>query len=621
MQHLKIRSHRKTSPRQAWRPQKDRTTYPVPSMPLQAWPQPRSKRERETSRKLSLSLQEASSFRQAQDLAVSLPKYRSAPASHRENPKRSLTAKALLEHFALEGEPSELLTEHPPKHDQLDCDKLEHVMLKIEALQKVVRKLARGRLPPTFAEELAENNCKQDSDNNSNNNNNTNNSNTNNTHNNTNNNDDNNYNNNSKSSQKSGLNSFDLDNDNPESEPDLDSTSLGSSSPTLGVESSLDQQGANQSLKTIGQEQTMTIGISLGSLIRQNQDGQEGMQIGTAWEPSLMHKRPKKRVIFDETSLAHNRKQQNIGQQQAKGLDPANFQLRQLGSNTEKQELPEQNNKRTTAQTCWDSFQQNNLQQQTAPALAKELQHKACQHSSLGREGQYLGSLESMTHIQQACRFPSHNNNTSSLGIGTKNTAAWGILVDTGAAIILAPMGFAQHIELSPFESTLQLRSVTGEVIQAFGRRTVKLVAANLSFQVSFVIANVQHALLGMDALMTNQLSLVRNIFNVYYLVNAAGATTQLKTTGQLLYIEACPREFGFSNCRGSSFQNQTGSLLDDKGRTQEEAVATSGGACDNSFSLENLREQQAKNTANLGTTTASPGKRCQKKKEEETFC
>ena len=98
--------------------------------------------------------------------------------------------------------------------------------------------------------------------------------------------------------------------------------------------------------------------------------------------------------------------------------------------------------------------------------------------------------------------------------------------MDTGAAISLAPMSFAQNIELSPFESTLQLRSVTGEVIEAFGRRTVQLVGSNLSFQVSFVIANVQHALLGMDALMSNQLSLVRNIFNEYYLVNIAGATT-----------------------------------------------------------------------------------------------
>ena len=46
------------------------------------------------------------------------------------------------------------------------------------------------------------------------------------------------------------MNSFDLDSDNPESEPDLDAESLGSFNPTMGVESSLgslDQHEANLS--------------------------------------------------------------------------------------------------------------------------------------------------------------------------------------------------------------------------------------------------------------------------------------------------------------------------------------------------------------------------------------
>ena len=116
------------------------------------------------------------------------------------------------------------------------------------------------------------------------------------------------------------------------------------------------------------------------------------------------------------------------------------------------------------------------MQQQPAPALAKELQHKTCTNSSLDSEGQSLENLEPETQTQQACRSPKHNNNTSNLGIGTKNKAAWGILIDTGAAISLAPMSFAQDTELSPLESTLQLRSVTGEAIEAFGRRTVQLV-------------------------------------------------------------------------------------------------------------------------------------------------
>ena len=83
------------------------------------------------------------------------------------------------------------------------------------------------------------------------------------------------------------------------------------------------------------------------------------MQIGTAWDPSLVPNKPRKRVSFDEANLAHLR--QNKGQQQ-------HFQLRQLGSKTEKQELPAQNNTMTTANlaglasskpTCSNSLQQH----------------------------------------------------------------------------------------------------------------------------------------------------------------------------------------------------------------------------------------------------------------------
>ena len=190
-------------------------------------------------------------------------------------------------------------------------------------------------------------------------------------------------------------------------------------------------------------------------------------------------------------------------------------------------------------------------------------------------------------------------------------------MIDTGAAISLAPQGFAQEAELRPLEGTLQLRSVNGSLIETFGRRTVQLCAPNLCVLVSFVIANVSQALIGMDILFANQLSLIRS-FNEYYLVNAAGALTQLQPRGHLLYLEACPAEFGFSNCRGSNLPTTSGSLLDDKGRTQEEAMTSSGGACEHSFSLENLRQQQAKNTATLGTTTALPEKGARRKRRKK---
>ena len=90
------------------------------------------------------------------------------------------------------------------------------------------------------------------------------------------------------------------------------------------------------------------------------------------------------------------------------------------------------------------------MQQQIAAASAKELEHRICNNNSLESEDESIGSLESQTLTEQACRSPKHNNNTSSLGIGSKNKAAWGIMIDTGAAISLAPMSFAPTTELSP---------------------------------------------------------------------------------------------------------------------------------------------------------------------------
>ena len=190
-------------------------------------------------------------------------------------------------------------------------------------------------------------------------------------------------------------------------------------------------------------------------------------------------------------------------------------------------------------------------------------------------------------------------------------------MIDTGAAISLAPMSFAPGVELSPLEGTLQLRSVTGRAIPAFGRRTISMIGSQLSFRVSFVIADVQHALLGMDIFMQEQLSLQRGSNNDHYLVNLAGEKTQLQQRGHHLYLEACPCEFGLITCMRSSLPEENGSLLDDKGSDQDAAsqqealgnceVSASGGAS-TSFFPENLRQQQDKNPTSLGTT-ALPAK------------
>ena len=151
---------RETTPRQAWRPPPWRQPYPPAVMPLQAWPQSRSNGQRRAFRKPPLgSLQEASLDRHLQDMDESFPDYRSAPSLVlRQGFSQSFAAKAPLEHFALEGEPSKLterhppqkaplehfalegepskLTErHPPQQSQLDSDKLELVIHQLEALQ------------------------------------------------------------------------------------------------------------------------------------------------------------------------------------------------------------------------------------------------------------------------------------------------------------------------------------------------------------------------------------------------------------------------------------------------------------------------------------------------------
>ena len=336
----------------------------------------------------------------------------------------------------------------------------------------------------------------------------------------------------------------------------------------------------------------MTIGLSLGSFSQNNkQDGQEGKRVNAAsscdsQRAKLGQQKPGKRVTFGKVTL--------------RAYNPDC-------------ELQNENNKRTT---CWDSFQQENaMQQQPATASREEHQHKACQqqqNNSLGREEQTLGN------IQQACRCPSSKNN-SNLGTTTKNTAAWGILVDTGAAISLAPLAFAPESELKPVESTLQLRSANGSLIETFGRRTVQLVGSQLNLCVSFVIANVSQALLGMDILLANQLSLIRTSLGEYYLVNNLGAKTKLQPKGLQLYMPACPQELGLSTLRGSSFQDHSESLLNDKVRTQDRALATSGGACYDSLPLENLKEQQAKNTATLGTPTACQEEGARKKRRKKT--
>ena len=549
------------------------------------------------------SLQEAN-FR-AQKQAESFPTTIGiAPAS---KDRRSLSELPPLGQFAFEERTRHKLQQVPPP-TQLSQE-LSQLRAAIATLQKTVRQLAGM----SFSKQMAENN--------NNNNNNI-------DHNTTNNTNNNNDNDNNKNGQESSLRSLDLDNENPESSlsgSDLDRLSFDSFAHTVETGfSSSDQQGEASSLTTLG-KQTMTIGFSLGSLTQNNQ---KGMIAGTTWDPSLGMDRDsfdkmkqEKKVTFSmETLAAYKSKQQN--NEKKKGSHPGGSQLEQLGHN----------NEHNNNQQAWQN-RPSMMQQQSAAASEKEPEHMQCNAGSFSEDDSFeedraLGSFEAQpqaTTSLPACRFPRQNNN-SILGQDLKNKAAWGILIDTVAAMSLAPVSFAPEAELSPLESTLQLRNLTGKAITTYGRRTVELRGSQLSFRVSFVIADVEHVSLGMDIFAKEQLSMIRSSNNEIHLVNKAGAKTQLQQRGHLLYIEACSSELGLSTCRGSSLPQDNGSLLDDKDGTQQDAaskdeldshmVSASGGAIGTSFSLENLR-QQHKNTTSLGAT-ALPAKGAKKRNKKK---
>ena len=232
---------------------------------------------------------------------------RVSPASR----KKSLCEKAPPQQYALEEGTTKLSEVPPPNPHELDLDQLR---VLIESLQMTVQKLAEH----SFGKQKGQHST--DDNNNNNNEHNTNHHNNSHTHNN------NNTNNNTcnTTSQESSL-SFDLDNANPESEPDLDSPSLVSFKSETGFES-LNQPEADFCLGSLGNT-TRTIGLSLENSDQattpesSNSLDQEGQFVGTCWEhslgdwnPSLGTKRDKhktkKRVSFAQASLAYKEKKQ-----------------------------------------------------------------------------------------------------------------------------------------------------------------------------------------------------------------------------------------------------------------------------------------------------------------------
>ena len=181
-------------------------------------------------------------------------------------------------------------------------------------------------------------------------------------------------------------------------------------------------------------------------------------------------------------------------------------------------------------------------------------------------------------------------------------------MVDTGAELSVAPRSFAAEIQLSPLEEDLELRTANGIAIQTFGIRTVQLLSQGCSFNMSFVIADVEQPLLGLGSLLKEKLSLHLDSNLGHHLGNKAGEKIQLEQRGQQIYLVACPAELGLTQCMiGNLLDNSLSPEAKNMGHevSLNKEVLDEGGA--NSFSLGLRQQKQAKNKSAIGQQTALP--------------
>ena len=180
------------------------------------------------------------------------------------------------------------------------------------------------------------------------------------------------------------------------------------------------------------------------------------------------------------------------------------------------------------------------------------------------------------------CRGDCGSGHSSNINRNNSLAAEpWALLVDTGAATSVTPKSFAPHLELSPAPSTFQLATATGEAVKIFSLRHVHLQCQDLSFKVSFVIADVVTPILGLDTMLEHNLSLNFGHDDRTFLVNSAGKRTQLQQKGEHLYLVACPFPHGLSTCSRGSLPAVIGFLPEDKELDDQELALQSSSSTD----------------------------------------
>ena len=227
-----------------------------------------------------------------------------------------------------------------------------------------------------------------------------------------------------------------------------------------------------------------------------------------------------------------------------------------------------------------------------------------------------MGSLQQLAQAstqQLAYHSPQHSTENS-LGQHKNKEGSWAILVDTGAEISVAPRSFAPEVPFRALERPVELRTATGEAIPIFGKKAMHLLTQNLCFEISFVIANVTTPILGVDALLRENLSL-RFEGCQRQLVHQSGEFTQLIQEGKLLYLRASPIQVGSTICMIGSLLAKSilpenkleQAALGVRAKLSKREVLDKGGAYGHSFSQENLDSEHnlGQNKTALGTTAS----------------
>ena len=147
---------------------------------------------------------------------------------------------------------------------------------------------------------------------------------------------------------------------------------------------------------------------------------------------------------------------------------------------------------------------------------------------TLGHKSIRTNSLEDEDHQQQC----SGSLEQQPLASQRSSLQLWKILLDTGAELSVAPWDFAAEIQLDPLKQDLKLLSAKGEAIETYGVRTLQLLTPAFSFNMSFVIANVQQPLLGLGSLLRENLTLHLDNNLGHQLGNKAGEKFSLNNEG-----------------------------------------------------------------------------------------